>query len=294
MLKVLIARFQQGHRTAAYPAQPPALPDRYRGAPRLDASKCRDGCRRCVEVCPTDAIVRDEGGLRLDMGRCLFCADCTEACPEGAITFTPEYRLGARARNDLVVRGDWELRAQALEDKTRRLFGRSLKLRQVSAGGCNGCESDVNVLGTLVFDLGRFGIQFVASPRHADGLLVTGPVTENMRLALTKTYEAVPEPKIVIAVGACAIGGGPYINHPEVHGGASSTVPVDLYVPGCPPHPFTILDGLLGLLGRLEDDSSDRSRRVGEQILGENAALGRHRADAEARALGVDLAKDRI
>jgi len=109
----------------------------------------------------------------------------------------------------------------------------------------------VNVLNTVVFDLGRFGIQFVASPRHADGLLITGPVTENMRLALQKTYEAVPSPKIVIAVGACAIAGGPFIDHPEVHNGADRVVPVDLYVPGCPPHPITILDALLRLLGRL-------------------------------------------
>jgi Ni,Fe-hydrogenase III small subunit/Pyruvate/2-oxoacid:ferredoxin oxidoreductase delta subunit len=252
MLRILLARFQQGHRTVAYPATPPTLPDRFRGAPRIDASKCPDGCRECIEACPTDAIAVDTSGLRLDMGRCLFCADCVEACPQGAIAFTREHRLGARARDDLVVRGEWEHRAQALEKKTRRLFGRSLKLRVVSAGGCNGCESDVNVLGTLVFDLGRFGIQFVASPRHADGLLVTGPVTENMRLALKKTYDAVPEPKIVVAVGACAIAGGPYIDHPEVHNGADSAVPVDLYIPGCPPHPFTILDGLLGLLGRLE------------------------------------------
>jgi Ni,Fe-hydrogenase III small subunit len=113
----------------------------------------------------------------------------------------------------------------------------------------------VNVLNTVVYDLGRFGIQFVASPRHADGLLITGPVTENMKLALQKTYEAVPAPKIVIAVGACAIAGGPYIDHPEVHNGAASVVPVDLYIPGCPPHPLTILDGLLRLLGRLESTS---------------------------------------
>ena len=142
--------------------------------------------------------------------------------------------------------------AQALDEKTRRLFGRSLKLRQVSAAGCNACEADVNVLNTVVFDLGRFGIQFVASPRHADGLLITGPVSGNMELALRKTYEAVPAPRIVIAVGACAISGGPYIGHPQVNNGADRIVPIDLYVPGCPPHPLTILDGLLRLLGRLE------------------------------------------
>jgi Ni,Fe-hydrogenase III small subunit len=129
----------------------------------------------------------------------------------------------------------------------------------VSAGGCNACEADVSVLQTIVFDLSRFGIQFVASPRHADGLLVTGAVSRNMELALRKTYEAVPEPKLVIAVGACAISEGPYIDHPEVLNGASSLLPVDLYVPGCPPHPLTILDGLLRLLERIQA----RSRPVG-------------------------------
>ena len=142
--------------------------------------------------------------------------------------------------------------AGSLSEELRRLFGRSLRLRQVSAGGCNACEADTNVLGTIVYDLGRFGIQFVASPRHADGLLITGPVPKNMELALKKTYDALPEPRIVIAVGACAISGGPYAGHPEVRNGAAAIVPVDLYVPGCPPHPVTILDGLLRLLGRLE------------------------------------------
>jgi Ni,Fe-hydrogenase III small subunit len=176
------------------------------------------------------------------------------ACPEGAISFTSEYRLAARQRADLIVKsGQAAPRAAALEERLRKMFGRSLKLREVSAGGCNGCEADVNVLGTVVFDLARFGIQMVASPRHADGLLITGPVTENMKLALKKTYDAVPPPKIVIAVGACAISGGPYVGQQEQHDGADSVVPVDLYVPGCPPHPFTILDGLLALLGRLDE-----------------------------------------
>src|SRR5207244_1985803 len=167
-----------------------------------------------------------------------------------------EYRLATRTRDDLILKGQMFERAKALDEKSRRLFGRSLKLRQVSAGGCNACEADVNVLNTVVFDLSRFGIQFVASPRHADGVLVTGAVSENMRSALLATYEAVPAPKLVIAVGACAISGGPFVDNPEVHNGCGSLLPVDLYIPGCPPHPLTILDGLLRLLGRLPQHGS--------------------------------------
>jgi Ni,Fe-hydrogenase III small subunit/formate hydrogenlyase subunit 6/NADH:ubiquinone oxidoreductase subunit I len=259
VLDTILHRLKNGCATMAYPHGPaPALPDRHGGALRVDAGKCADGCTACVPVCPTAAIVRPAGQpVALDLGRCIFCAACVEACPEKAITQTGDHRMAVRRREDLLLGapGQEEVRlAAALDEKLRKLFGRSLRLRQVSAGGCAACEADVNVLGTIGWDLGRFGIQFVASPRHADGLLITGPVTKAMELALKKTWDAVPEPKIVIAVGACAIAGGPFVGHAEVNNGASSVVPVDLFIPGCPPHPLTILDGLLRMLDRLEEE----------------------------------------
>jgi Ni,Fe-hydrogenase III small subunit/formate hydrogenlyase subunit 6/NADH:ubiquinone oxidoreductase subunit I len=252
MIKALLARLQQGHRTVAFPKADPTLPERFRGRPVVQSDKCLADCTRCIDGCPTGAIARSDNVLTVDLGRCLFCGQCAAACPTGALAFGRDYRLAAGARADLVLRDETMKRAQALDEKARSLFGRSLKLRQVSAGGCNACEADTNVLTTVVFDLGRFGIQFVASPRHADGLLVTGPVPRNMKLALEKTYEAVPDPKIVIAVGACAVSGDPYRDHPEVCNGVDGVIPVDLFIPGCPPHPITILDGLLRILSRVE------------------------------------------
>jgi len=254
---VIRNRLRRGCETMAYPRGPaPPLPDRHGGALRVEASACADGCSACVEVCPTAAITRRGNDAELDLGRCIFCQECVAVCPTGAIRPTNDHRMAARRREDLLLGapGEEEVRlAKALDARFLQLFGRSLKLREVSAGGCNACEADTNVLGTIGWDLGRFGIQFVASPRHADGLLITGPVTRNMELALRKTWDAVPEPRIVIAVGACAIAGGPFVGHEAVRNGAAAVVPVDLFVPGCPPHPLTILDGLLRLLDRLAD-----------------------------------------
>jgi len=266
MIKTILARIQQKHRTMNYPAEQPVLPELFRGYPRLEPEKCPDGCRICVAACPYGAIETEcekrgsglgkkpaNNRILLDMGLCIFCNECVTACPNGAISFTTGHELAASCRAELIVSSDQgHTRARALEEKRLKLFSRSLKLREVSAGGCNACEADTNVLSTVGFDLGRFGIQFVASPRHADGIFVTGPVSENMRAALLKTWEAIPEPKIAIACGACAIGGGPFRGNPEINDGVGDLIPIDLYIPGCPPHPLTILDGLLRLLGKLE------------------------------------------
>jgi Ni,Fe-hydrogenase III small subunit/formate hydrogenlyase subunit 6/NADH:ubiquinone oxidoreductase subunit I len=248
-------RFRQGHRTLRFPPDGIPLPARFRGRPAVDPSRCPDGCRACADACPTGAIA--VAPLRVDLGACLFCPICEEACPEGAIAYMPDFRLAARARQDLVVSGGEAALADALDAKMRKLLGRSLKLRQVCAGGCSGCEAELAATGNVVFDLGRFGIQFVASPRHADGIVVTGPVTTNMERALRETYAAVPEPRIVIAVGACAISGGPFAGAAASHGGIPPDIPVDLYLPGCPPHPLTVMDGLLRLLGRLDEKRRD-------------------------------------
>lgn len=243
MLNTLKNRFEQGYRTSAYPKKPIQLPARYRGIPQVNADAPDEIAARCAAECPQQAI--DARTKRIDMGRCVFCGDCERLSGGGFVSFSRKFELSVAAKEHLITNGDIPALAAHANKHFKKLFGRSLQLRQVSAAGCNACEADLNVLATPFFDLARFGINFVASPRHADGIVVTGPISTNMRTATLQTYEAVPAPKVVIAVGSCTLSGGPFRGSPEVTEGLDKLIPVDLFIPGCPPHPLTNLHALL-------------------------------------------------
>lgn len=253
ILKSILARFFQGYRTGTFPTKSgPKLPPDFRGRPRLDADMTEEDLKKAQAACPCEgALILHEGKPALDMGRCTFCGRCAKATEK--IVFSKEYRLAVFKREDLIVKaGETSYEPPKNPNgEIPKLLKRSCQIREVSAGGCAGCELDFNVLGTLAWDLGRFGLKVVASPRHADALYVTGPVSRNMALALEKTYDAMSEPKYVIAAGACAISGGLYAGSEAVFGGAGEVIATpDLYIPGCPPHPATALEGLLRFIGR--------------------------------------------
>ena len=253
MLKEISMRMKQGYKTIKFPAgTPPKMTEHYCGRPIVNQALCEKDCDACIQICPTGAISK-EPRLKLDLGKCVFCSECENICESKAIFFSDDFSMSTSKREDLLVSTEETFKTVTeMRTELKKILGRSLKLRVVSAGGCNACEADVNVLGTIGWDLGRFGIDFVASPRHADGLLITGPVTHNMVLALKKTYDAIPEDKIVIAVGACALSGGLFDLHAETEAGIEGIFPVDLWIPGCPPNPITILDGLLRLTGKIK------------------------------------------
>jgi Ni,Fe-hydrogenase III small subunit/ferredoxin-like protein FixX len=243
MLKVIKNRIEQGHRTSNYPKEQINLYKRFRGLPKVDPKCDAALVKCCADACPQDAI--DAKSCKIDLGRCVFCGLCETLSGGRFATFSQNFEMGTASRDDLFTTGNLPALAEHSKKHFKKLFGRSLQLRQISAAGCNACEADTNVLNTPFFDLARFGIQFVASPRHADGIHVTGPISENMRAATITTFEAVPSPKVVIASGACAISGGPFFGSDEIIGDLNSIIPVDLYIPGCPPHPLTTLHALL-------------------------------------------------
>ena len=225
-----------------------AVPSGFRGLPVIKSDECEIGCDHCQQRCPTKAI--SLAPVRLDLGACVFCNACAEVCPVQKLSFSEETRMGRTQRRDLIVTegesADSPPRAAA---SLRAIFGRSLKLRQVSAGGCNACELELNAVANVNFDLQRYGIEWVASPRHADALVVTGPLTVNMKQAIRLCWESMPAPKFVVAVGACSISGGLYLDGAGVDRQFFDQVGPSLFVPGCPPHPLTFINAILDFVG---------------------------------------------
>ena len=273
MFKILEKTFRTGIVTAPYPAVPARLSEHFRGRPHFSFEKWTDA-RPAAVVCPTGAIALFDYGdhrqVTVDYGRCIFCGQCADVSTDGAVRVTREFELAARDRRDLVFTAEYSLNSDGtqrslltpvtpridatgseLRTKIHDVLGRSLAIRQVDAGSCNGCELEIVALSNPVHDIERFGIHFVASPRHADMLLVTGPVTRNMELALRKTYDATPAPKVVVAVGACGISGGIFGINYATRGGVDQVIPVDVFVPGCPPRPEALLHGILLAVDRL-------------------------------------------
>ncbi len=226
------------------------------GMPRYDPDKCDERCDRCVESCLPAAITLAEPNssvrLRVDYGRCVVCQLCVEVCPTGAFSSSQDWAFGVRQREDLVwERATASREGEQLRGTIRRIFGRSLHIRHVDAGSCNGCESELQALNNPFYNLHRLGIFFTASPRFADLLLVTGPVTYGLRDPLLQAYEAMPEPRFVMALGTCAVSGGTNGGGYACGNGMEGLLPVDIHVPGCPPNPAAIIQALLLLLERM-------------------------------------------
>jgi Ni,Fe-hydrogenase III small subunit/Pyruvate/2-oxoacid:ferredoxin oxidoreductase delta subunit len=249
LLDAFKVRASQGHQFV--PDVRAANPVGFRGLPVIDAKPCPQGCTECADACPTTAIQLQP--LSLDLGRCVFCDECARICPGNKISFGAGYRMAARTRDGLVMReGSSTLGPVAASEAIRKIFGRSLKLRSVSAGGCNGCELEINAMANVNFDCGRYGIDIVASPRHADGLILSGPISANMAEALELCYEGMPDPKFVIAVGTCAISGGVFEPSSVLDRSFLGRFVPELFVAGCPPHPLAIVNGILDLIGHAD------------------------------------------
>ena len=240
------------------------LPEIFRGRPEIRPGLSSRQAEELSTLCPSGAI--GTMPLSIDLGRCIFCGECAARHPEH-IRFTNDYRMAAARRQDLVIRegesGPVPFAAEAVRPEIPRLFGRALKLREVSVGGDASCEMELNATGNVNFDFGRFGVDFVASPRHADGLVITGPITENMAVPLEICYHAVPDPKIVVLAGTEAVSGGLYAESPALDRSFLQRHPADLYLPGNPVHPMTFIQGILSLLRAGSERESGEA--VGEE-----------------------------
>jgi Ni,Fe-hydrogenase III small subunit/formate hydrogenlyase subunit 6/NADH:ubiquinone oxidoreductase subunit I len=283
MFEILRKSLATGIVTTAFPREPQSGDSLLgRGRPEIDFRRWKDA-RPAAAACPTGAIAcSDSANLRqvtLDLGKCTFCGLCTEA--DETIRMTSDCELAVTQREDLITSASYALAADGtqrefaevptgnasragttseresieslgaeLKRQVHKLLGRSLHIREVDAGSCNGCEIEIVGLNSPIYDIERFGIHFVASPRHADMLLVTGPVSRNMEIALRKTYDATPAPRLVVAVGACGCSGGIFGQNYATLGGVDKVIPVDVYIPGCPPNPYALLQGILLAVGR--------------------------------------------
>ncbi|NJD03027.1 MAG: NADH-quinone oxidoreductase subunit NuoB [Ruminiclostridium sp.] len=274
MHNIIKKYLQHGIVTVEYPKKP-VNTEFITGKPVVDDNICTK-CGDCVERCPTSAISLNKklGGIEphsffgdcsgnatkekigFNMDECIFCSLCADICPVQAIKMSHDFELAKKKREELRTKPliiedrklpsqDYELLGSNLKEKINSCFGRSLGIREVDAGSCNGCDNEISAMNSPYNDLERFGMHFVASPRHADMLLVTGPAARNMELALIKTYNAAPEPKLVVAVGACACSGGIFKDSYSTRNGIDCILPVDVYIPGCPPRPQALIYGIL-------------------------------------------------
>lgn len=231
MIEIFKKRFKTGKVSISNPLAEQVPPD-FRGLPQIASEQCRN-CQTCINICPTEALSFQEN-WQIASEKCIFCGLCVDECPTKALSHSDQYQL-----------------AEKINEKIHQTLGRSAHIRHVDTGSCNGCDWEMTALLNPVYDLQRFGLDFVASPRHADILMVTGPVTRHLEVALKRTYSAAPDPRVVIAVGTCAVSGGVCQGSYAVKGSVDRVLPVDLIIPGCPPRPQALLHGLLKAVNRL-------------------------------------------
>jgi len=223
------------------------LKEPFRGRPVISNNIVNEN--ELINLCPVGAITSNP--VQIDLGKCTFCNECAIKFPD-KIKFTTDYKISTNDPSSLIIKEGVdktiELNPDLIRMEISLFFHDSLKLRQVSAAGDNSAELELNAAGNVNFDIGRFGIEFVASPRHADGIVITGPVSENMATPLQICYDAVPDPKIIILYGVDAISGGIFSGSPALNRKFLDSYKIDLYIPGNPPHPLTFINGVLGLI----------------------------------------------